>query len=98
MTGVMESQVDDDLYDDEELMDADLELDDTDPEDFEEFAEDDDEIRESRRAENRESHVPLWRLIEMSGENRRLKLDIADFEDYEIYDAFDGDLAESLAH
>jgi hypothetical protein len=97
MTGVVESQVDNDLYDDEELMDADLELDGTDPEDFDEFAEEDD-ILESRRSGNRESHVPLWRLIEMSGENRRLKLDIADFEDYEIYDAFDGDLAETLAH
>lgn len=98
MTGVVESQVDNDLYDDEELMDADLELDGTDPDDFDEFAEDDDEILVSRRSENRDSHVPLWRLIEMSGENRKLKLDIADFEDYEIYDAFDGDLAEGLAH
>jgi hypothetical protein len=98
MASVVESQVESDLYDDDELMDTDLELDDTDPEDFDEFDEDDDGVIAARRVADRESRVPLWRLIEMSGENRKLKLDIADFEDYEIYDIYEGDLAENLAH
>lgn len=98
MASVVESQVESDLYDDDELMDTDLELDDADPEDFDEFDDDDDGVIDARRMADRESRVPLWRLIEMSGENRKLKLDIADFEDYEIYDIYEGDLAESLAH
>ena len=98
MASVVESQVESDLYDDDELMDTDLELDDADPEDFDEFDEDDDGVIGARRMAGRESRVPLWRLIEMSGENRKLKLDIADFEDYEIYDIYEGDLAENLAH
>lgn len=98
MASVVESQVDADVYDDDDLMDEDLELEGADPDDFDEFGDEDDEILVTRRSEERESRVPLWRLIEMSGENRKLKLDIADFEDYEIYDGYDGDLAEGLAH
>lgn len=32
--------------------------------------------------------VPLWRLIEMSREERLLKMELADFEDYEGFDGF----------
>lgn len=28
--------------------------------------------------------VPLWRLIEMSREDRNLKMELADFEDYDV--------------
>lgn len=30
-------------------------------------------------------NVPVWRLIEMSRENRHLEREIADFEDYDTY-------------
>ena len=31
--------------------------------------------------------VPLWRLIEMSREDRSLKMELADFDDYDDYDS-----------
>ncbi|MEQ9562362.1 MAG: hypothetical protein RLN69_07575 [Woeseiaceae bacterium] len=48
--------------------------------------------------------VPVWRLIEMSRENRHLKMQLADFDDYDDYDdkddfeAAQGDLAVGLSH
>jgi hypothetical protein len=61
-----------------------MEMDDEDLE-FEEFAEDGavKAVEQSPR-----EHVPLWRLIEMSREDRSLKMELADFDDY---DAFDSD-------
>lgn len=32
-------------------------------------------------------HVPLWRLIEMSREDRSLRMELADFDDYEVLDS-----------
>lgn len=37
--------------------------------------------------------VPVWRLIEMSRENRRLKEELADFEDYDCCDGIGEDYA-----
>lgn len=40
-------------------------------------------------------YVPLWRLIEMSREDRSLRMELADFEDY---DDVDGEYAGGLSH
>lgn len=40
-------------------------------------------------------NVPVWRLIEMSRENRYLERELADFEDY---DRFTDDFSGSYAH
>jgi hypothetical protein len=39
------------------------------------------------------SNVPVWRLIEMSREDRFLKRELADFEDYDSFDKFAGEYA-----
>lgn len=54
--------------------------------DFDEFSERVEEI-EAVAATPRE-HVPLWRLIEMSREDRSLKMELADFDQYDEYDNF----------
>lgn len=50
--------------------------------DFEEGPETDEEIEEIEPA----GDVPVWRLIEMSRENRSLARELADFDDYDIMD------------
>lgn len=42
-------------------------------------------------------YVPLWRLIEMSQEDRSLRMELADFEDYDDVEKHDGDYAGSLS-
>jgi hypothetical protein len=42
--------------------------------------------------------VPVWRLIEMSRENRHLQMELADFEDYDDFEAAHGDFAVGLSH
>lgn len=42
-------------------------------------------------------YVPLWRLIEMSQEDRSLRMELADFEDYDDFEMRDGDYA-GLSH
>jgi hypothetical protein len=64
-----------------------MEMDDEDSE-FEEFAE---EGTVKEVPEGPREHVPLWRLIEMSREDRSLKMELADFDDYDDYDGFDSD-------
>jgi hypothetical protein len=49
-------------------------------------------------AEGPREHVPLWRLIEMSREDRSLKMELADFDDYDDYDSTDNDYSGGLAH
>lgn len=43
-------------------------------------------------------YVPLWRLIEMSREDRSLRMELADFEDYEDSDGVDGGYAGGMSH
>ena len=38
-------------------------------------------------------YVPLWRLIEMSQEDRSLRMELADFEDYDDFDGHAGGLS-----
>jgi hypothetical protein len=59
-----------------------MEMDDEELE-FDEFAE---EGAVKEAAGSRED-VPLWRLIEMSREDRSLKMELADFDDYDDYDS-----------
>jgi hypothetical protein len=69
-----------------------MEMDDEELE-FDEFAEEG-AVKEAAATESRE-HVPLWRLIEMSREDRSLKMELADFDDY---DSFDSDYSGGLPH
>jgi hypothetical protein len=43
-------------------------------------------------------NVPVWRLIEMSRENRFLERELADFDDYDRVDSHSGDTTESYVH
>jgi len=42
--------------------------------------------------------VPVWRLIEMSRENRYLERELADFEDYDAFDSYADSGSESYMH
>lgn len=65
-----------------------MEMDDEDLE-FDEFVE---ESAVKDAADGPREHVPLWRLIEMSREDRSLKMELADFENYDEFDdSFDSD-------
>jgi hypothetical protein len=48
--------------------------------------------------ESAADRVPVWRLIEMSRENRHLKMELADFEDYDDFETAHGDYAVGLSH
>lgn len=50
------------------------------------------------KAASQRDYVPLWRLIEMSREDRSLRMELADFEDYEDSDGVDGEYAGGLSH
>jgi hypothetical protein len=71
-----------------------MEMDDEELE-FDEFAE---EGTVKEVAAGPREHVPLWRLIEMSREDRSLKMELADFDDYDDYDSYDGDYSGRLPH
>ena len=71
-----------------------MEMDDEELE-FAEFAE---ESAAKEAAPGPREHVPLWRLIEMSRENRSLKMELADFDDYDDYDSYDSDYSGGLPH
>ena len=43
-------------------------------------------------------NVPVWRLIEMSRENRYLQRELADFDDYDLYDGLDDSHAGRHMH
>lgn len=44
------------------------------------------------------NNVPVWRLIEMSREDRYLARELADFEDYDDFDTHIDDCAGSYPH
>ncbi len=105
MTKAIETQFDEDWTETEE-MDTETEMDDTDELDFDDFDEEseesDDELEASSGSKNGSAkpadRAPVWRLIEMSRESRRLHDDLADFEDYEFYDSVDSDLSFGVSH
>ncbi len=77
--------------------DAETELEMSDEDDFE-FDEEaaDEEVAVDADIELRpagDSNVPVWRLIEMSREDRFLKRELADFEDYDSFDNYADDYA-----
>ncbi len=77
--------------------DAETELEMSDEDDFE-FDEEaaDEEVAADADIELRpagDSNVPVWRLIEMSREDRFLKRELADFEDYDFFDNYADDYA-----
>lgn len=63
---------------------------------FDETASDVDD--KAAKAEAARDLVPLWRLIEMSREDRSLRMELADFEDYDDFDPLEGEYAGSLSH
>ena len=77
-----------------ECHDEDLETDCMSEEDFEELDDvigDDEPLEVEEAAAGPTGNVPVWRLIEMSRENRYLERELADFEDYDNY-------SDSYAH
>jgi hypothetical protein len=72
-----------------------MEMDDEELE-FDEFAEEADGVEE--KVDSARDYVPLWRLIEMTREDRSLKMELADFEDYDDFENHDGDYARGLSH
>jgi hypothetical protein len=85
-----ETQVDPEWEDDESELE--LGMSEEDDLDFTEI-EDDVEVEFDADGADSGEKIPLWRLIEMSSENRRLKMELADFEDYDFED-FNGVYAE----
>jgi hypothetical protein len=76
-------------------MDAEDEFESADFSDDEEAAGNDAGKGEPESAADR---VPVWRLIEMSRENRHLKMELADFEDYDDFETAQGEYAVGLSH
>jgi len=80
----IDPELDDDQdWEDEDDSELDLNMNEDEDLDFSDF-EDDDDVDMASAAEDARARTPLWRLIEMSKENRSLKMQLADFEDYEI--------------
>lgn len=75
-----------------------MEMDDEELE-FDEFSDAEDAlVVKAGNNDNPRNYVPLWRLIEMSQEDRSLKMELADFEDYDDFDGHDGGYAGGLSH
>ncbi len=74
-----------------------MEMDDEELE-FDELVEDDELTAAPKAAAELRDYVPLWRLIEMSQEDRSLRMELADFEDYDDFEKQDGDYAGGLSH
>lgn len=72
--------------------------DDFEPGEFSDDAEISNDQEGEKRAASIADRVPLWRLIEMSRENRHLQMELADFEDYDDFEAAHGDVAVGLSH
>jgi hypothetical protein len=81
-----ELQADTEWYgDDMEMemeMDADMSDDDFEFDDALDIEDGDDTVLEEEVV--KEGNVPVWRLIEMSRENRFLRAELADFDDYDV--------------
>jgi hypothetical protein len=79
-------------------MESSMEMDDEELE-FEQFDGEESaiEVKAGKSVAERD-YVPLWRLIEMSREDRSLKMELADFEDYEDFDSVGGEYAGGLSH
>ncbi|MGB5246498.1 MAG: hypothetical protein WBN34_08105 [Woeseia sp.] len=73
------------------MSDDDFELDELDEEEV-------DELPEEKLKATTGGSVPVWRLIEMSRENRFLQQELADFEDYDGFDGFGDDATEAYMH
>lgn len=85
--------------DDDPEMESSIEMDDEELE-FDEFENEEGggiEAAAGKSASQRD-YVPLWRLIEMSREDRSLRIELADFADYEDADGGDGEYVGGLSH
>ncbi|HZW59207.1 MAG TPA: hypothetical protein VFE85_02840 [Woeseiaceae bacterium] len=76
------------LADDTEI---EVEMSDDDEFEFEDMDDGDDAAEETVQPAHSATNVPVWRLIEMSREDRFLQRELADFEDYDNYDRFADD-------
>ncbi|HLT92334.1 MAG TPA: hypothetical protein VKZ85_15470 [Woeseiaceae bacterium] len=86
------------VEDDDPESELTMEMDDEELE-FDEFPDEEDElVAKAGTGDGSRDYVPLWRLIEMSHEDRSLRMELADFEDYDDFDSHDGDYAGGLSH
>lgn len=76
------------------MSDDDFELDDFDDEEDADL----DDLVEERPGARSGANVPVWRLIEMSREHRFLQRELADFEDYDMFDNATDDFYDSRVH
>lgn len=82
--------------DDDPEMESSMEMEDEELE-FDNFDDEETSV-EVAAGKSQRDYVPLWRLIEMSREDRSLRMELADFEDYEDVDGVDGEYAGGLSH
>jgi hypothetical protein len=77
-------------------LESSMEMDDDELE-FDTFDAEEGDLDSKTRKVVERDYVPLWRLIEMSREDRSLRMELADFEDYEDSDRVD-EYAGGLSH
>lgn len=82
---------------DDPEMESSMEMEDEELE-FDNFEDEETGVEVAGKPASQRDYVPLWRLIEMSREDRSLRLELADFEDYEDFDGVDGEYAGGLSH
>lgn len=93
MTTLEKSQAESEWVDDEELSASAIDFDD-------DYNNDESIARDNlneHRTMRRHDRVPLWRLIEMSSEDRELRMELADFGDYDDFERFDRRFADELS-
>lgn len=78
----------------------DLEMDCMSEDDFEmdEVLDDDDAVVDEEAMPGPGGNVPVWRLIEMSRENRYLERELADFDDYDTFENLFDKRSDQYAH
>ena len=78
----------------------DLEMDCMSEDEFEtdDLLDDDEAVIDEDATPGPSGNVPVWRLIEMSRENRFLERELADFDDYDSYDTLFDHRADHHAH
>jgi hypothetical protein len=91
MVSPRKSDQESDWVDDQEFGESEIDLDEN--YDIDEPV---DAVLTGHRVSRRDYQVPLWRLIEMCGEDRQLQMELADFGDYDDFESFDGRFMDEL--
>ena len=97
MAEIPDAGAESEWVDDDPEMESSMEMDEEELE-FEGFESEETNIEGTAgKPASQRDYVPLWRLIEMSREDRSLRMELADFEDYEDFDSVD-EYAGGLSH